>query len=135
MSLTVEVKHFDDPHVVTYNIPWSADLTIQKAMEQCYNTKTPPLFTFWVQYYGTFNKTFIGYMTVEINGRRRGGGYIWTVYLNNNLTNGGLDAQNLNPGDVVEFKYEPYSPSIHANTVYEKMMLAHIELKKQLTFK
>jgi hypothetical protein len=109
-SFTIEVKFDTDP-VLTYNVPWSSGLLIQSAMEACYNYSTGSQhpFTFELQYYGTYNTKFLGYMAVAINGTYRAAGYLWYVYLNGVKTNNSLDAVPLNPGDVVEFKYETYS--------------------------
>jgi len=131
MSFTIEVKHFDSPNVVTYTIPWSANLTIRDAMQKCHDNPSEHPFTFWVQYYGTYNQTFLGYMTVEINSRRRGGPYFWAVYLNGVLTNNSLAAGPLQPNDVIEFKYEQYSSKLHANTVYEMAMKTETEIERQ----
>lgn len=133
-SLTIEVKFYDDPNIHTYDIPWTANLNIQGAMEACYNQYSGPHsqspFTFVVQYFGTYNGTFLGYMTVAVNGRFRSDPYLWFVYLNNVLTNNSLDAVPLNPGDVVEFKFEQYSDSLHGNTHYALMRLVQNSLKK-----
>jgi hypothetical protein len=109
-SFTIGVKLYSHP-VQTYNVPWSAGLNIQNAMEACYNYNAGPgnPFTYQLQYYGTYNTLFLGYMAVAINGTYRAGGYIWYVYLNGTKTNNSLDAVPLSPDDVVEFKYETYS--------------------------
>lgn len=121
-SLTIEVKFYDDPNIQTYNIPWSAGLTIQSAMESCFNEYSGPHsqspFTFVIQFYGTYGGTLLGYMTVAVNNRFRSDPYVWFVYLNGTLTNNSLDATPLNPSDVVEFKYEQYSDSVHGSTLY-----------------
>lgn len=128
-SFTIEVKFYNSPNIITYNIPWSPGLYIQSAMEACYNTTpgpgTPP-FTFQIQYYGTYDKKFIGYMVVAVNGTFRAAGYIWYVYLNNVKTNNSLNAIPLNPGDVIEFKFETYAEAAASppGSFYHTFLLA-----------
>ncbi len=115
MSLTIQVEFYDVPTPVNYTIPWSANMTIQAAMEACFDQNSGPHtqqpFTFQIQYYGTYNQQLIGYMPVSINGRVRANQYIWFVYLNGVATNNSLDAVPLNPGDDVAFKYEAFAES------------------------
>lgn len=126
-SLTIEVKFYDDPKIYTYDIPWSSGLTIQSAMEGCFNQYSGPHsqspFTFVIQYYGTYSGTFLGYMTIAVNNRYRSDPYLWFVYLNGTLTNNSLDASALNPGDVVEFKFQQYSEAIYGQTHYALMQM------------
>lgn len=130
MSLTIEVKFYDVPDPQTYTIPWSASMNIQDAMEKCFNQYSAPHakhpFTFWIQYYGTYNSQFLGYMPIEINGRRRSGPYIWYVYLNGDKTNNSLDATTLEAGDVIEFKFETYSAAQeNDDSIYKAMANIH----------
>jgi|GEM_PF-4418610 len=130
MSLTIEVKFYDVPQPINYTIPWSANLTIQASMEACYNIYSVPHtqheFTFNIQYYGTYNQQLIGYMPVAINNRPRAGQYIWFVYLNGVKTNNSLDSVMLNPGDVIEFRYESYVDEMEAaNSIYKAIALIH----------
>lgn len=112
MSLTIEVKFHDVPQPVNYTIPWAPGLTIQAAMEACFNEYSVPHaqhpFTFCIQYYGTYSSQYIGYVPVAINGKQRADDYIWFVYVNGTKTNSSLDAVTLNPGDKVEFKYASF---------------------------
>lgn len=133
-SLTIEVKFYDDPNVHTYNIPWTAGLTIQSAMEACYNEYSGPHsqspFTFVIQYYGTYSGTLLGYMTIAVNNRYRSDPYLWFVYLNGTLTNNSLDGSTLNPGDVVEFKFQQYSDAPHGKTNYSLMRIVDLSQRK-----
>jgi hypothetical protein len=140
MSLTIEVNFYDVPTPVNYTIPWSANLTIQAAMEACFNQYSVPHaqhpFTFWIQYYGTYNSQYVGYMPITINGRQRSDQYIWFVYLNKAKTNNSLDAVTLNPGDLVEFRYESYDASKEAvNSIYKTITLMHQSKTKLQTLK
>lgn len=126
MSLTIEVKFYNVPNPQTYTIPWTANMKIQQAMESCFNQYSVPHaqhpFTFWIQYYGTYNKQFIGYMPIQINGVQRSDQYIWFVYLNGVKTNNSLDAVSLSPSDTVEFRYEAYgNEDKEAGSVYRAM--------------
>lgn len=130
MSLTIEVKFYDIPTPQTYTIPWTANMHIQDAMEKCFNQYSVPHsqhpFTFWIQYYGTYNTKFLGYMPIEINGRRKSDPYIWFVYLNDAKTNNSLDAATLNPGDKIEFKFEMYSANDESEgSIYKAMTSIH----------
>ncbi|MES2689756.1 MAG: hypothetical protein V4658_05095, partial [Bacteroidota bacterium] len=104
MSLTIEVKYYDSPKVITYDLNWAPGMNIQNAMEGCYNQYTVPhsqsTFTFLLQYSGTYNAVYIGYMVVAINDRQRSGRYIWNVYLNGAVINNGL-VDELEPGDLI----------------------------------
>lgn len=128
MSLTIEVKFSDVPKPVTYTISWSPDLTIQKAMQLCFDKYDTPHaqhpFTFWIQYYGTYNTIYIGYMPIEINGKRRVDNYVWFVYLNGRKTKNSLDASTLNPDDKIEFKYETIGSAEEENAIYTAMLEA-----------
>ena len=134
MSLTVKVKFENVPNPATYNIPWTRDLNIKSVMEQCYDTYTVPHaqhpFTFWIQYYGTYNGTQIGYVAIEINGKRKAGNYIWFIYVNGTKINNSLDHNILNPKDVIEFKYETYSS---ANEEKDSIYTAIMQADKTLT--
>ncbi len=115
MSLIIQVEFYDVPQPVNYTIPWSAGMTIQAAMEACFDQYSGPHsqqpFTFQIQYYGTYGGQLIGYMPVSINGRMRADQYIWFVYLNGVATNNSLDAISLSPGDDIAFKYETFAAS------------------------
>jgi hypothetical protein len=137
MSLTIQVQFYDVPQPVTYTIPWSPSMTIQAAMEACFNQYSGPHsqqpFTFWIQYYGTYNTQFIGYMPISINGRHKAAQYIWFVYLNNVVANNSLDAVTLNPGDSVAFKYQPFASSnIAAGSIYHAMIQADLSFTKPI---
>jgi hypothetical protein len=112
MSLTIEVKYYDSPNVVTYDFSWSPGMNIQNALEACYNQYTVPHsqtpFMFILQYSGTYDNVYIGYMIVAINERQRSGWYIWNVYVNGAVINNGLDSYILQPDDLIELKYESY---------------------------
>ena len=134
MSLTIEVKFYNVPNPQTYTIPWNANMNIQLAMEACFNQYSVPHaqhpFTFWIQYYGTYNTLFIGYMPIQINGVQRSDQYIWFVYLNGVKTNNSLDAVSLNPSDTVEFRYEAYgNEDKETGSVYKAMRQADLAKK------
>jgi hypothetical protein len=139
MSITIKVESFDVTEPLNYpSIPWSENMTIQGAMEACYNLYTLPgavnPFTFLIQYYGTYNQQFIGYMPTAINSRQRSDQYIWFVYLNNVKTNNSLDAATLNPDDLIEFRYESYDEANEStDSIYKAMVLIErtgLKLKK-----
>ncbi|MEO5564587.1 MAG: hypothetical protein ABIR18_14165 [Chitinophagaceae bacterium] len=134
MSLTIEVKFYNVPQPQTYTIPWTAGMTIQQAMEACFNQYSVPHaqhpFTFWIQYYGTYNTQFIGYMPIQVNGVQRSDQYIWFVYLNGVQTNNSLDAVPLNPADVIDFRYEAYGAEDEKNnSIYRAMRQADEQRK------
>jgi hypothetical protein len=63
-------------------------------------------------------------MPTSINERQRSGPYIWFVYLNKIKTNNSLDAVRLNPGDLVEFRYESYDETKEAaGSIYKTIVL------------
>jgi ABC-type Fe3+ transport system substrate-binding protein len=113
MSLTIEVKYYNNPNVITYNLTWAPNMNIQNAMEQCYNQYGSPhaqnQFTFTVQYLGTYSTQYIGYAIEAINQQQKSGSFIWNTYVNGAVINNSLDGYILQPGDVIEFKYETYS--------------------------
>lgn len=136
-SLTIEVKFYSSSATLSYNIPWSPSLYIQQAMEAGYDSVpngggTP--FTFGLQYYGTYDGTFLGYMAIAVNAVFRSGGYIWYAYLNGNLTNNSLDGVALNPGDLIEFKYDTIAiaAGLAPGTYYHSLYKAENALRNSL---
>jgi hypothetical protein len=137
-SLTIEVKFYNSNNVLTYTIPWSANLYIRGAMEACYDSSPSgggAPFTFGLQYYGTYNHQFLGYMAIAVNGTVRSAGYIWFVYLNGQKTNNSLDAVALNPNDTVEFKYDTIALAAEEapGSYYHTLYLAETSIRHSLS--
>jgi len=48
----------------------------------------------------------LGFFVESINGKKQAGGYVWIFYMNGEKSSLGISSATLDPGDVVEWKYE-----------------------------
>jgi hypothetical protein len=102
-----------EPNGVTIsNIPWTQGMNVQTAMERAY--AIPPGITFAIEYFGS---TF-GYLVLTIDGTTNTSPDYWFLYVNDVLTDTGIDSTTLNAGDAVSFKYEEYNASKHAAPIH-----------------
>lgn len=82
----------------TYRIPVLSHTTVLDAMNA---------------YATTIDFTFsgsefpgLGLFVEEINGQRNGGGYYWTLFINNELSEKGVSQMEVSPSDTVEWRYQ-----------------------------
>ena len=48
----------------------------------------------------------LGFFVEEINGKRSADGYYWILYINGELSDKGVSQARVEPGDIVEWRYE-----------------------------
>ncbi len=48
----------------------------------------------------------MGLFVEEINGRENSGGYYWTLFINNELSEKGAEQMEVHPSDTVEWRYQ-----------------------------
>lgn len=102
------------------NIPWTQGMNVQAVLEAAYNLSinppTPSPLLYWIEYYGTSNQTYLGYIVTMMDGTSQMGNYYWFLYVNNASATTGIDNTTVNAGDQILFKYEQYSEQLHGNT-------------------
>ena len=106
------------------NIPWTADMTVQLAMERAYALdriqQTPQPLSFTLRYFGPT----LGYLIQSVDDNAdeapdtKPAPRFWFIFVNNTLSKFGIDWELLDPGDVLELKYETYSEAVHGGTIY-----------------
>jgi len=111
-------------------IPYTNQMNVQNAIEKAYDIYTnppniPPL-SFAIEYYGTYNGSYLGYMVTQLDGTAQQGSMYWALYINGVVAANGIDETILNDGDQISFQYQSYSEQTHGRTV-----LAHIEARKK----
>jgi hypothetical protein len=103
------------------NILWTSNMNVQQVLEAAYNTflnpPSIPMLNFWIAYFGPA----LGYMVTMLDGTAQMGNTYWILYMNAVVAPNGIDRTIVNAGDQIQFKYEVYSPSLHANTMVEKV--------------
>lgn len=108
-------------------IPYVSGMNVQAALEAGYNLyvnppSIPPL-SFWIEFFGTYQGSYLGYLVTMMDGTAQQGTMYWMLYVNNTVATGGIDQTIVNDGDEIEFKYESYSDQLHGATV---MKLVHM---------
>ena len=91
-----------------------ASVKVQAAMEAAYDQTNPHKIGFSIKYFGNA----LGYLVTEIDGISSKPNLYWILYVNDEISNLGIDSEKVNDGDKIEFRYEPYSVSEHGNTIY-----------------
>lgn len=111
---------------VINNIPWTQGMNVQSALEAAYNLSvnppTPSPLSFWVEYFGSSNGTYLGYIVTMVDGVSQMGDMYWFLYVNQVAAVNGIDSTTLNAGDHVQFKYEQYSEKLHGGTVMRHVL-------------
>jgi Domain of unknown function (DUF4430) len=117
---TVQVSISGGP---TVTVPWSQNMNAQQALEDAYNQlNNNGFFTYAIQYYGAA----LGYMVVMINETydtfisSAAPYFYWEFLVNSAPASNGIDGVTLNPGDIISFQLEMYSPAQHAATTVGK---------------
>lgn len=104
------------------NIPFTANMNVQQAMEAAYGLTPGHTYNFSLQYFGTA----LGYEVVTLDsianqaGSDPGSYIFWALYINGQFSPTGIDETILNDGDQIGWDYQSYSPELHAGTRYEK---------------
>jgi hypothetical protein len=106
-------------------IPYTSQMNVQKALEAAYNIyinpPTIPPLSFWVEFFGSYNGVYLGYMVTQLDGTTQQGSMYWMLYINNVVATGGIDETILSDGDEIEFNYQTYSESIHGHTILKQV--------------
>lgn len=81
-----------------YTIPILSDVTVLEAMNALASNSN---FSF-------SGRDFpgIGLFVEEIGGKKNGGGFYWTLFINNELSEIGATQAEVSPNDIVEWHYE-----------------------------
>lgn len=105
------------------NIPFTASMNVQKAMEAAYGLTPGHTYNFSLQYFGTK----LGYEVVTLDsianqvGSDLNSYVFWALLVNGKLSPTGIDGTVLKDRDQVTWDYQVYSPEFHAGTRYEQM--------------
>ncbi len=107
---TVTIKIKDT--LKSIQIPWRVDMNVQEALETAYDYEKQAgrSFDFALQYYGSFEQEYLGYLVVMIDkiyDNPIDPNDYWLFYVNGNLAQVGIDSYMLNAGDLIEFDYLP----------------------------
>jgi len=123
MSITLKINNGSTTKTVE-DVPYTSNMNAQQALEAAYNTVTIPpafpLFSYWMDYFGTENDVYLGYLIQSMDGLTAFGSKYWMLYVNGALSNEGIDSTTLSDSDSVEFKYQQYSQQEHENTVWSQ---------------
>lgn len=104
-------------------IPYSQDMSVQSAMEAAHNVGTDHAYNFSLEYFGTN----LGYEVVTLdsvsiqNGSDPNVFLFWALYVNEHLSNTGIDETILNDGDLIGWNYEAYNPDLHSGTRVQRI--------------
>jgi len=110
--ITLDIK--DGP---SFQVPWTAKMNLQDALEWAFNNRGTINFTYSLQYFGsnlgylvcmineTFDSTVSNYNYTPY--------YFWDIIVNNVSATTGIDHILLNDGDAVEFSFILYQPTVH----------------------
>ncbi len=113
------------------SIPFTTGMDVQQALEAAYNTflnpPTIPTISFWVEYYGSYEGTYLGYQVTNMDGVTQQGDKYWMLYINGTLATEGIDSTVLSDNDIVSFKYESYSDEIHEQTIMKQVHLSKMD--------
>ncbi|HCM43599.1 MAG: hypothetical protein UY39_C0043G0006 [Candidatus Kaiserbacteria bacterium GW2011_GWC2_49_12] len=84
---------------LSHTIPVLSRATVLEAMEEYAGANTA--FVFSGQDFPS-----LGLFVDEINGLKNAGGFYWTLFINNTLSEKGASSAEVKPGDVVEWRYQ-----------------------------
>lgn len=134
MSNTITVQVEGTGGTTVNNVPYTSGMNAQQALEAAFNTftnpPTLPTINFWLEYFGTYHQTYLGYMVTNMNGITQQGSNYWMLYVNDTQATKGIDSTTLSDGDTVSFKYEAYSEEKHGHTILKHYHSAKTEGKK-----
>src|SRR5688500_5172520 len=104
----VTIRIDDNSKII--QIPWRADMNVQEALETAYDQEKAAgrKFSFALQYFGSFNGEYLGYLVVmidEIYDNPIDTNDYWLFKVNGNPAPVGIDSWMVNVGDVIEFDY------------------------------
>lgn len=105
------------------NIPFTAGMNVQQAMEAAYGLTPGHTYNFSLQYFGTA----LGYEVVTLDSITNQAGsepnsfLFWALYVNGTLSPTGIDATVLVDGDQIVWDFQRYLQHAHAGTRYEQV--------------
>jgi hypothetical protein len=110
-----------------YQVPYTAGMNAQQAIEATYNSLPPQTFTYALVYYGAS----FGYLVTMINetydtySSNEAPYFFWEFLVNGNISSTGIDGTILNDGDTISFDFTVYTPAAHNESTmhvkYSKM--------------
>ncbi len=110
-------------------IPYTAGMNVQQVLETAYNKfinppAMPPL-NYWLDYYGTSNGIYLGYLVTMMDGTAQQGIMYWMLYVNGVIAQQGIDQTIVGDGSTVAFMYQSYSEQLHGGTVMQHVHRLH----------
>jgi hypothetical protein len=122
MSVTMTVSLYGRQVSQVENIPFTANMNVQQAMEAAYALTPGHTYNFSLQYFGTG----LGYEVVTLDsivnqmGSDLNSYVFWALYINGRFSPTGIDETILHDDDQIGWDYQSYSPELHGGTRYEK---------------
>jgi hypothetical protein len=114
-------------------IPYLNLMNVKSALEKAYdmyvNPPAIPPLSFGIEFFGSYKGEYLGYIVTQMDGTAQQGNMYWMLYVNNVAAILGIDRSILYDGDIIEFKYEAYSESLHCNTILAKVIAIKQALK------
>ncbi len=110
-------------------IPFTAGMNVQQVLEAAYNKYTnppsiPPL-SFWLDYYGTSDGIYLGYLVTMMDGTSQQGDMYWMLYVNGTLATAGIDQTTVTDGSTISFMFQSYSDHLHGQSVMKQVHHYH----------
>lgn len=121
MSITMTLSLNGNEISQVDNIPFTAGMNIQQAMEAAYGLTPGHSYNFSLQYFGTE----LGYEVVTLDsianqiGSDPNSYLFWALYINGTFSPTGIDSTVLQDGDQIGWDFEGFSPEAHAGTRHE----------------
>lgn len=123
MSITMTLSLNGNEISQVNNIPFTAGMNIQQAMEAAYGLTPGHSYNFSLQYFGTE----LGYEVVTLDsianqiGSDPNSYLFWALYINGTFSPTGIDSTVLQDGDQIGWDFEGFSPEAHAGTRHEQV--------------
>jgi Domain of unknown function (DUF4430) len=130
MSVSIDINHSGN---LIY-VDWHPDLTVHQALQEAYNQiQNHALFSFAIDYYGTYQSPPYGYFVVMVDGTYDlpDQGRYWALLVNGVYATRGIDYVELNDGDAVQLNNVPYSEEEHRGTTVEIKHKAYLASVKR----
>jgi len=113
----------------TIQIPWRPDMNVQEALETAFDQERTAgrLFNFALQYFGSFNGEYLGYLVVMIDNtydNPNDPNDYWLFKVNGRPSPVGIDSWMVNTGDLIEFDYQPTASLSHPQVIVKKNFYA-----------
>lgn len=123
----VTIEAFDDNNnqLFGFQVPFTWRVNVQELLEQAYilnqTVAQPDPFQYTLEYFGYSQSAqfpgFLGYELESINGFQTGGDFFWSLSVNGNLSQSGIDTTYPNPGATVTLQFASFATApAHAAT-------------------